>query len=291
MDTKFIKVGGIRFGYLETGDPDGPLAILMHGFPDHAHTWDYLLADLASEGIHGVAPFLRGYHPTSVASDGVYQTAASVHDMVGLMRALGYERASFVGHDWGAIIAHGIGVLFPEYVERLVTMAVPHGPGMLKGFMSFEQIQRSWYAWFFLSPGAVDIVRADDFAWLDKLWALWEPRFQPSGAYMTQVKASVGLNLEATLGYYRAMLSGQHSDPGLASDQIAMLGGQIGLPTLYMHGVEDRCILPQWIDGMDAVVKDLRVQMVQNAAHFLHLRQPAIVNRAVVDFITQGGGS
>ena len=91
--------------YLEDGPADGPLALCLHGFPDHAPTWEALLGDLAAAGFHAVAPWMRGYAPTAVPADGLYQTAALSLDALAVADALAPadRTAVLVGHDWGAI--------------------------------------------------------------------------------------------------------------------------------------------------------------------------------------------
>ena len=84
-----IAANGVEFAYLEAGPADGPLALCLHGFPDTAHTWRYLLPRLAEAGYHAVAPFLRGYAPTSIPEDGCYDTGTLALDACALHEALG----------------------------------------------------------------------------------------------------------------------------------------------------------------------------------------------------------
>ena len=95
-----VQANGINFHYLEIGE--GPLALCMHGFPDHAYSFRHLLPDLAKAGFRGVAPFMRGYAPTEAPRDGRYQTALLSQDVLALIAALGYEQACLIGNDWGA---------------------------------------------------------------------------------------------------------------------------------------------------------------------------------------------
>src|SRR5437660_10618025 len=105
MDEGRITANGVDFAYLAEGaDRDGPLALCLHGFPDTAWGWRYLLPELAAAGYRAVAPFLRGYAPTSVPADGRYQVGALASDAIALHDALGGdERAVLIGHDWGAM--------------------------------------------------------------------------------------------------------------------------------------------------------------------------------------------
>ena len=101
MEQRTINANGLEFACLSDGPDDGPLALCLHGFPYTAHTWRYLLPELAEAGFHAVAPFLRGYAPTSIPADGHYQVGALVQDANALHEALGGgPDAVIVGHDW-----------------------------------------------------------------------------------------------------------------------------------------------------------------------------------------------
>ena len=105
IGTGSVQANGITFHYLEMGQ--GPLVLCMHGFPDHAHTYRALLPALAAAGLHAVAPFMRGYAPTTAPADDRYQSVLLCQDVVALIDALGVERAFLVGHDWGAQAVYG----------------------------------------------------------------------------------------------------------------------------------------------------------------------------------------
>src|SRR3546814_8292883 len=95
----------VELAYLEAGS--GPLALCLHGFPDSPHTWRHLLPALADAGYRAVAPYLRGYAPSDVASDGCYQTAALALDACALHESLGGgDHAVLIGHDWGALATY-----------------------------------------------------------------------------------------------------------------------------------------------------------------------------------------
>src|SRR2546430_14506852 len=113
-----VTANSIDFHYLELGA--GPLVLCLHGFPDNAYIYRYLLPVLAAAGFRGVAPFMRGYAPTSAAPDGRYQSVLLAQDAVALIPALGAERAMVVGHDWGAQANYGAAVLAPDSVARIV---------------------------------------------------------------------------------------------------------------------------------------------------------------------------
>ena len=104
--TGTVQANGLRFQYLEQGE--GPLALCLHGFPDSAWTYRYLLPKLAEAGYRAVAPFMRGYAPTEIPADGPYETKTLAADANALHQALGGgNNAVLIAHDWGAVTAFG----------------------------------------------------------------------------------------------------------------------------------------------------------------------------------------
>src|SRR6202161_4476444 len=116
----FIDANGLRFAYLEEGS--GPLVLLLHGFPDTAHTWDDLRPRIAAKGYRAVSPYMRGYQPTAIpARDADQETLA--RDPLALIDALGASEAVVIGHDWGASAAYGAAALGPDRVKKLFVLA------------------------------------------------------------------------------------------------------------------------------------------------------------------------
>lgn len=288
--TGMVSANGVRFATLEAGD--GPLVLCLHGFPDHARSFRHQLPALAAAGFHAVAPFMRGYAPTEVPADGRYQSAVLAQDIVELIRALGYSAAHVLGHDWGAVAAHGAAILAPSKITKLITAAVPHGPAMLNAFMSnYDQQRRSWYMFFFQHPVADAAVAHADFRFLEHLWQDWSPGWQYPAAEMEALKATFRAPgvLQAALGYYRATLNPANQDPALADLQVQIGMSPVTVPTLYLHGARDGCVGIDLAAGMEALFPNgLRSVVIPDAGHFLHQEKPEEVNRMILDFL---GGS
>ena len=282
-----IEANDVTFAYLSAGPVGGPLALLLHGFPDTARTWRHLMPALADAGYHVVAPHLRGYAPTEVPSDGRYQTGALATDACALHEALGGgPDAVIVGHDWGAFATYGAAAHEPDRWRRVVAMAVPPAAALGMAFMDYEQIKRSFYIWFFQSPLAEVAVPMDDLAFIDGLWADWSPGYdgtEDAAAVKDSLRAPD--NLSAAIGYYRAMF-----DPGLHDPRYAAAQDAGGLatpqPTLYLHGLADGCLAaPDEAAVLGSLpAEGSQVRLLEGAGHFLHLEQPDEVNRLVVDF-------
>jgi pimeloyl-ACP methyl ester carboxylesterase len=282
-----ITANGVEFGYLEEGS--GPLALCLHGFPDSAWTWRHLLPALAGAGFRAVAPFMRGYAPTSVPADGRYQTAALGLDACALHGALGGDSdAVIIGHDWGAMATYIAANHEPERWKRVVAMAVPPAGAVASGFMTYQQLKKSWYMFFFQHGLSDVVVGMGDLAFIDGLWADWSPGFDGSED-LPHVKDCLRdpANLAAALGYYRATLGGVGLDPSL--DAVQNAGNNItAQPTLYLHGRTDGCMGLEVAEGARSFLtsEGSRMEIVENAGHFLQVEQPEVVNELIVDFVS-----
>ena len=290
-----LRANGLRFvahAYddAKSADPEhAPLVLCLHGFPDHARSFRHQVEPLVDAGYRVVAPYMRGYAPSERPADANYQTVALGRDVVGLIDALGAEKAVVFGHDWGALAAYAAAVLAPERMTKLVTASVPHGIAFLSKFMSdYEQLKRSWYIYFFQSPIADAVVAADHCAFVKKIWRDWCPAWQLPDDEIDSVRDTIAREggVQAAIGYYRSMLSGVGSDPALAADQARVSIAQIAVPTLYVHGDADGCMDHSLSEGMEAMfTNEFRRELIEGAGHFLHQEKPEQFNRVLLEFL------
>ncbi len=279
---------GFEVAYLELGS--GPLALCLHGYPDSAWTWRHLMPRLAEAGYRAVAPFSRGYSPTAIPADGLYQAGVLGVDANHLHETLGGDdQAVVIGHDWGAMGAYAATGLEPQRWRRVVAAAVLPGPSAAEAFFTYDQLKLSWYMFFQLSDMADMFVPMADFDFISRLWADWSPGFDQSedvGRFAASMPTPE--NLSAALGYYRHTLKPELQDPRLTEAQDAIFAIP-PMPLLYLHGENDGCMSPDIARGVSAhlTVPGSRAVMVPDAGHFLQLEQPEVFNAEVLGFLAE----
>ena len=285
-----INAGELAFSGFSLGD--GPLVLLLHGFPDNALSWHHQLPALAKAGYRAVAMHIRGYEGGSQVDDCDYSLDSLATDPPAMLDALGVERAHLVGHDWGAAIGYRAAALYPERFRSLTTMAVPHeGRFRRTALLHPQQLRLSWYMLFFQARGLADhLLARRDFEFIRMLWRQWSPGWE---APANELESVIGTFRQAgvpraALAYYRAALS----PTSLPLSPRARRGAAypVPVPTLAVTGRRDRCIdstlfrqlmLPGDFPG------GLEVKQIPEAGHFVHRERPEHVNRLLINWLDQ----
>jgi pimeloyl-ACP methyl ester carboxylesterase len=286
-EPEVVEVGlpTVRLSCLAWGPADGPLVVALHGFPDTARTWRHLGPHLAERGHRVVAPFLRGYAPSGLATDG-YHVGALMADAAGLHAELGGDdRTVLVGHDWGAITANALGAHPDSPYRRVVALAVPPLRAVRGASLRLApgQLRMSWYTLFNQLPLLPE--RTVD-RWLPRLWRDWSPGYDAAeDVAMVRAAWPTREHVAAAVGYYRAVRAPWRVPPAYRA-WARTLDAIPTVPLLVLHGAADGAMQPGYAEhAAGNLPGTARLEMVAGAGHFLHLERPDVVNRLVAEFV------
>ena len=254
---------------------DGPLIVLLHGFPQYRVAWQKQLPALAAAGFRAVAPDLRGYgeSPKPSAVDD-YRLPLIVDDVAELVRSLnGDQPCVVVGHDWGALVAWFLAMLHPELVSRLLIMNVPH-PALFARELKRSRKQRlkAAYQLFFQLPVLPEVVmRVFGRTMLKKSGRFTREQID---AYAANWKS----NITPMLNYYRAMRK--------TRGDLRRIMRRIDVPTMIIWGEWEPVFLPETLVGTEEWVPDLRIARVPKVGHFIQNDAPERVNQLLIEFLS-----
>jgi pimeloyl-ACP methyl ester carboxylesterase len=264
-------VNGVGIEYEVTGE--GRPVVLLHGFPDSGRLWRNQVPALAEAGFQVIVPDLRGYGKSD-KPEGVDQYAIPflAGDVLGVLDAVGVERAHVVGHDWGAALAWAIGSLVPDRVDHLVALSVGHPLSF--GQAGFEQREKSWYMLLFQFEGIAERWLSDNDWRNFRAWG----RHPDADAVIGELEANGSLT--PGLNWYRANIPPSSLvDPPmeLPPVQARSMGvwssGDIALTEKQMTGSEAFCTGP-W-----------RYERIDGPGHWMQLEAPDKVNELLLDFL------
>lgn len=282
LKKKALRLDTGKFSYLELGTESGPLVLLVHGFPDHPQSFIPVMERLAAEGFRTVAPWLRGYAPSTL--EGPFHADQLADDLAALAKALSPNRPPLlVGHDWGAVATYGALSRNAKSFSAGVTLAVPHPGAFSRNVVrSPGQWLRSRYMLLFQAPGLSDrVVSAAHFAYIEKLWSRWSPGYRPCPKDMEELKRTLALSMPAPLCYYR-----ENFRQGGRMRNWA----HIQAPTLYLHGESDGCVAPALGDKQGRFFTGpFEAHVVKNAGHFLQLEAPDEVSGHILTWARRCG--
>ncbi|HZN36773.1 MAG TPA: alpha/beta hydrolase [Pirellulaceae bacterium] len=278
-----IATNGIHLNVAQAGPADGPLVLLLHGFPEFWYGWRHQIPALVAAGYCVWAADQRGFNlsdkPPRVQDYCLDQLAA---DAAGLIAAAGRRRALVVGHDWGGVVAWWLAANHPELVERLVIINVPHPLVMRRLILTNpRQTLRSWYVFALQVPWLFEwsLARND---WRDLVRGLRNssrPGAFTDADFVEYRRAwSQPGAILAMLNWYRAPFRAPPRPPR---------SKRILPPTLILWGKQDKFVLPVAAERSLQLCDQGQLQFYENATHWLPHEEPAEVNRQILNFAGQ----
>lgn len=309
----FIDTNGVTLRTVVEGD--GPLVILLHGWPQSWYLWRHQIRPLAEAGYRVAVPDQRGYGGSSKpAAVRDYNIRALCADVAGLARALGYAEFNLVGHDWGCVVAWNTALLHADTCRAVMGLSVPfwRPDDSIVNPPGFDD--RFWYIRYFQPPGVAEAELERDLPTsLLKLYTGLAAD-SPSGSWMRQLEFPASAGLLETLGmperlpswltqedfdYYlsqyrlsgfRGPINWYRNLPTLRADTPELDGARFTQPAAFAAGSADDVLLydPNWREPFSAAFDDLRfIEIIDGAGHWLQAEKPAETTAQILRFLRE----
>lgn len=271
-----MLVNGIHLHVIESGPRDGKLLIFLHGFPEFGEAWRHQIDYFAKAGYHVIAPDQRGYNlsekPKNVSDYTINQLS---EDVIGLMDHFKQKKAIVVGHDWGAAVAWWTANQFPERLEKLIILNVPHHDVFKKFLVTHpSQLLRSWYMLFFQLPFLPEkLIRKNGIANLkntSRPGTFSNEDFKRYQKAWDQPGALTGM-----LNWYRAGLRHPEKLPS----------STINVPTLLIWGKKDAFLKHEMAQPSIDLCPSGKLIFLENVGHWLVHEEPQKISQLIHEFI------
>ena len=280
---RYIDTNGIGMHYVEQGQ--GLPVIMCHGFPELWYSWRFQIPALAEAGFRAIAPDLRGYGETGKPERiEDYDMHHLTGDLVGLLDAIGEERAVVVGHDWGGGVVWDMALMYPERVLAVIALNTPFSArGPVRPTEAYQRLPdgRFNYVIYFQEPGRAERdIEPNLESWFDTTMR----RIAVQQSFLTPDDLKVFVDafrkggLTGPLNYYRNIDRNWETTRHLA-------GRQIACPALMVCAENDPILLPSMTDGMERWVPNVRKHIIKDCGHWTQQEKPEEVNHLMIDFL------
>jgi pimeloyl-ACP methyl ester carboxylesterase len=275
-------VNGVRLHYTIAGN--GPLLLLLHGFPEFWYSWRHQIPILA-EYFTVVAPDMRGYNdsdkPPRIDD---YSLPKLVEDIVQLIHSFGQSRALVAGHDWGGVVAWATALARPDVVEKLIILNAPHPRLFMQHILTNPlQCLRSWYILFFQLPWLPEkSFRANNYRMIEEVFrgmSVHKRHFSNEViARYKQALAKPGA-LTSAINYYRALTCNMSTRFTVNLDPV------VAMPTLVIWGEQDTALGKELNNHLERYVPNLTLHFIPDASHWVHQNHPDLINQYILAFV------
>lgn len=256
--------------------------LMLHGFPEFWYSWRYQIEEFSTD-YHTVAVDLRGYNESDKPTGKeAYSIAELIKDVKGVIEGLGYQDCILVAHDWGGAIAWQFAYAYPEMVEKLIVLNIPHPAKFAAGLKTPQQLFKSWYIFAFQIPWLPEfLIQLNDYQAIKEAFtamAIDKTAFSPEDLSAYRDAAAKPGALTAMINYYRnvfaSLFRGQQPQWSV-----------LEIPTLTIWGENDAALGKELTYGTEAYVKDWQVGYIPNCSHWVQQEQPGLVNQYIREFI------
>lgn len=274
-----IETNGITLHTATAGPEDGPMVLLLHGFPEFWYGWRKQIEPIVEAGYKVVVPDQRGYNVSEKPEGAENYTIEKLRDdMTGLIEAFGRDRAVVIGHDWGGAVAWFMAATKPEYVEKLVTINIPHLAAMKDVILRYPpQMAKSLYILFFQLPNLPEKLMGENLKYMKQGIAASAKHGAFTEEDLTRYAEawSEPAALISMLNWYRAM----------GRSRGGSTGGNVEVPVRMIWGLGDPFLDKKTAKASLNYCTQGELIFVDEATHWVHHEQPKIVNRLIKEFL------
>ena len=275
-----IETNGIKLHYVSQGT--GKLMLMLHGFPEFWYSWRHQIPEFA-DNYRVVALDLRGYNDSDKPQElEAYKMSALIADVRGVIDGLGYKDCVLVAHDWGGAIAWSFAYAYPEMVEKLIVLNIPHPAKFVEGLKTPQQLLKSWYIFAFQIPWLPEFLfRLNDYQAIKNAFlgmAIDKTAFSEADLNAYRDAAAKPGALTAMINYYRCIFLSLFN----GNDSYEKI---LDVPTLTIWGENDTALGKELTFGTEKYVKDWQIKYIPNCSHWVQQEQPALVNSYIREFI------
>ncbi len=290
---KSVHTSTLNVGYFEGGAIGGPIAILLHGWPDDPATWQAVASDLITSGWQVFAPYLRGFGATTFRSQTQRRTgdlSGLAQDLLDFADALGINRFAVVGHDWGARAAYIVACAAPDRVTHCIGISVGWGTNDPSQKLSLKQAQNYWYHWYMALDRGADLILNDRHTYTQHILDIWSVKRKlrteelerlrktfenPDWAQVVLHSYRVRWGLETPDNAHDALTARIDTDP------------KIHVPTLTIHGEADPCNDPSTSEGKENFFAGpYRRALISGVGHFPQWEAPNETTALILDHLS-----
>ncbi len=275
----YIQTNGLQLHYVAQGE--GHLMLMLHGFPEFWYSWRHQITAF-SKHYRVVAPDLRGYNnsdkPQGIKS---YSITELIQDIRGIITGLGYEKCILVGHDWGGALAWHFAHKYPEMLDKLIVLNIPHPAKFVQGLFTPQQLMKSWYIFFFQLPYLPELLfQRNDYQAIASAFtkmAIDKSAFSTTDIQAYKEAAAKPGALTAAINYYRSVFR------QLLNQQTSWK--KLDVPTLMIWGENDTALGKELTYGTEDYVTNLTIKYIPNCSHWVQQEQPQLVNQYIANFL------
>ncbi len=281
INHRFYDINDVRLYVAEAGREEGRPILFLHGFPEFSYAWKAQLDFFSDKGFRAVAPDQRGYNMSSKPKEVAdYRIEKLIIDVVSLIRKLTSQKVTLVAHDWGGVVAWNVAERYPDLLEHLVILNMPH-PDIMRRTLkrNLRQRLKSWYIRFFRLPLLPELTsRLFDCALLERTLVKTSRRGTFSAEDIRQYKSAWEQPgaIRSMINWYRAYSWGKSSKVPI----------RIELPTLLIWGKKDAFLSARMAQPSIDLCPNGKLVMIEKATHWVHHEKPDEVNELIWKFIS-----